>query len=303
MSRRSRDTAASNTYRFFVDPAAFQGDRVQLSDPELARQLGGVLRLGAGDRVTLLDGAGWLYVVVLEQVDRRGAIVGAVERREPATGAEPRVHLTLYLPLIRPERFEWALQKGVELGVAAFVPTLCAHSRAEGEPAARKLNRWRTIVREAAEQSRRGILPRLDAPMPFADACARAAGTRAFLLWEGQGAEGLRPAQRALLIGDDRRPTTDDRRPTNDDRRTTNDERAAADARESAASTSGARWSVVGGRWSILSGPEGGLAEDERRAAAAHGIMSVSLGPRTLRAETAPIVAATAILYELGELE
>lgn len=261
MPKRPRDTAASNTYRFFVDPGAIQGDRFQLSDPELAHQIAGVLRLGRGDRVTLLDGAGEQCVVLLEQVDRRGALSGTVERREPAEGAEPRAQLTLYLPLIRPERLEWALQKGTELGVAAFVPTVCAHSVVEG--AARKLDRWRKILREAAEQSRRARVPRLEPPVPFGDACARS-GAPALLLWEGHGAAGLRQVLRSLP--------------------------APASAAPQA--------SIA-----ILSGPEGGLAEDERRAAAEHGIISVSLGPRTLRAETAPIVAAAAILYELGDLE
>lgn len=266
---------------------------MRLSDPALAHQLGGVLRLSRGDRVTLLDGEGWQYVVALEQVERRGAVVGVVERREPAEGAEPRAQLTLYLPLIRPERFEWALQKGVELGAAAFVPTSCAHSVTEGGPAARKLERWRAIVREAAEQSRRGRLPRLEPPIPFAEACARAAGTRAFLLWEGAGAAGLRAALRALLADADERPTTDDQARGV----------RASDPADVLPAFTRQNSSLVIGPWSILSGPEGGLAEDERRAAATHGIIAVTLGPRTLRAETAPIVAAAALLYELGELE
>jgi 16S rRNA (uracil1498-N3)-methyltransferase len=51
-------------------------------------------------------------------------------------------------------------------------------------------------------------------------------------------------------------------------------------------------------RLAILSGPEGGIDAAELTTATGHGIMPVSLGPRILRAETAPIVAATAIFYE-----
>lgn len=53
----------------------------------------------------------------------------------------------------------------------------------------------------------------------------------------------------------------------------------------------------------LLSGPEGGLTDDERTAAQTCGIIPVTLGRRTLRAETAPLVAASALLYELGDLE
>ena len=52
----------------------------------------------------------------------------------------------------------------------------------------------------------------------------------------------------------------------------------------------------------LFIGPEGGFAEDEISVAASHRIIPVSLGPRILRAETAGLAAAAAILYELGDL-
>jgi 16S rRNA (uracil1498-N3)-methyltransferase len=51
----------------------------------------------------------------------------------------------------------------------------------------------------------------------------------------------------------------------------------------------------------VLSGPEGGIAPQELTTATQHGIMPISLGPRILRAETAPVAAAAIIFYELGE--
>lgn len=297
---RHRETADSNTYRFFVDPRAISGGRARLDDPELCHQIAGVLRLGPGDRVTLLDGAGRQLTVVLDDVPRRGPVTGAVEREDSADASEPPLQLTLYLPIIRPERFEWALQKGVELGVAAFVPTLCARSISEGGPAARKLERWRKIVREAAEQSRRGRIPPLADPIPFADACDRAAGGRAILLWEGSGAPGLRRVLRTQI---DQGPRTKDQRPEAAGQADTAEGETALADQKSAATASSAPSSLAARPWSILSGPEGGLTPDERHAAATRGIMEVSLGPRTLRAETAPIAAAAAIMYELGALE
>jgi 16S rRNA (uracil1498-N3)-methyltransferase len=254
--KRSHASLSSNTYRFFVPPESISGEQFVLDDPELGHQLGAVLRLGAGDRVLLLDGSGRQYVVVLERVERRGGVAGVVERAEDAPG-EPQLRLTLYAALIRPERFEWLLQKGVELGVAAFVPLVCARTAAEAA-APKKLDRWRRIVREAAEQSRRAVLPALHEPLGFAEGCARAAAEGpALLLWEGEGAIGLRQALAA----------------TNGD------------------------------SLGVLSGPEGGLTDEERREAEGRGIIAVTLGPRTLRAETAPIIAAAAVFYQHGELE
>lgn len=257
MPRRLRDTVHSNTYRFFVDSSAFDGERVRLFDPELGHQLANVLRLGRGDRVVLLDGEGWQYTVALETVERRGTVNGAIESREVASG-EPRLALTIYLPLIRAERFEWALQKGVELGAAAFVPTLCTRS-IDAAPDERRFTRWRRIIREAAEQSRRGRLPHLASARTFDEACTQLTPhSPALLLWEGDNATPLAEALR--LLRRDESPAT----------------------------------------LSIFSGPEGGLTGDERHCAERHGIMSVSLGPRTLRAETAPIAATAIIMYELG---
>ena len=83
---------------------------------ELAHQIANVLRLHAGDQVLLLDNTGWQHVVTLGAIGR-SLVEGTVEHSELAQG-EPRSKLTLYLALIRPEKFEWVLQKGTELGVS-----------------------------------------------------------------------------------------------------------------------------------------------------------------------------------------
>jgi len=53
----------------------------------------------------------------------------------------------------------------------------------------------------------------------------------------------------------------------------------------------------------LFSGPEGGFSASEFETALRYDMIAVTLGPRTLRAETAPIVATSAILYEMGDLD
>lgn len=248
----------SNTYRFFV-AQPIRDLVVTLDDPQLAHQLSSVLRLRPGDRVVLLDNNGWEFTIELSALSR-SQINGRVIKRLAAQG-EPATQITLFLALIRPERFEWALQKGTELGASAFVPLICARSRAT-DVGARKSERWQRIVREAAEQSRRGRLPSIAPATPFNDACAAAArADLAVLLWEGDDVDSLRATLAAA------RQTTQMR------------------------------------QIAVLSGPEGGLTHDECKIAQTHGIIPVTLGPRTLRAETAPLAATVAILYELGEMD
>jgi 16S rRNA (uracil1498-N3)-methyltransferase len=262
-SQTDQISALPNTYRFFVPPAALAGDSVQLSDPELAHQIGRVLRLRPGSRVLLLDGSGMHYLVRLTSVERT-QLAGEIEQRAAATG-EPALALTIYVSLLRAERFEWVLQKGTELGVSQFVPLRCARTQASDQPNERKLARWQRIIREAAEQASRARLPTLGPTLDFAAGCEHASTAElALLLWEGArlpASDQPTPTLRAVLRGQQPPPPT----------------------------------------LALISGPEGGFEPTELTSAAGRGIISVSLGPRILRAETAPIAAAAALFYELED--
>ena len=76
-----RQTTASNTYRFFVDPGAIQGRDLLIEAGELAHQIGTVLRLRPGERVVLLDNSGWQYIAALTSVER-ARVAGTIERKE-----------------------------------------------------------------------------------------------------------------------------------------------------------------------------------------------------------------------------
>lgn len=265
--QRHRSQAASNTYRFFVEPDALQGRSVTIDDPALVHQFNNVLRLGTGDTITLLDNSGWEYVVALDRVDRDG-VTGQVQSKSIAE-TEPQLKLSLYVALLRGEKFEWVLQKGTELGISAFVPVVCQRSVVDdiADIGATKIERWQRIIREAAEQSRRAKLPKLRPAMLFDSACEHAARrSRAFVLWEGSGARSLR----SLLTSD---------HPIN-------------------ASPHNTAFSI-----SLLTGPEGGFTESELATATMYRLDLASLGPRTLRAETAPIAAAAAVMFLHGDLD
>lgn len=168
--------------RFFVPPEAIVGQEVRLG-PELAHRMGRVLRLRVGEQVVLLDGSGREYEVELTALTARAA--GVVLASREGCG-EPAVRLVLYQALIKGQRFDWVLEKGTELGVAGFVPIVSSRSQVRpSEAASARLERWRRVIVEAAEQSGRCRLPEISPPLPFAEACASAAGLR-ILPWEGQ---------------------------------------------------------------------------------------------------------------------
>lgn len=270
-----------NTYRFFVPATALAGDTVQLRDAQLVHQIARVLRLAPGHHVLLLDGQGTACVVELTSLGRDD-LVGRIVRREHA-GGEASISLVLYLAMLRAEKFEWVLQKGTELGVRRFVPVQFARSLAADRADERKLERWRRIIREAAEQSCRGRLPNLAPPVDVASAYREAAAADlSIILWERE-APHLREALRPV------------------------EESASGDLGKGAACyapTASARESLSQknfthpGEIAILSGPEGGITDGELTLAREHGIIPISLGPRILRAETAPIAAISMIMYE-----
>jgi 16S rRNA (uracil1498-N3)-methyltransferase len=167
--------------RFFVREQLTVGATVQVDD--LAPQLAQVLRLQAGDEIVLLDGSGHEFHSRLRHVARRSA-AAEILAAQPCP-AEPRSLLTLYQCSLKHDKFEWVLQKGTELGVSRFVPVISARSIVR--PAAalhKKYDRWQEIVREAAEQSGRGRIPHIAAPLDWPAAVVDAPGVR-LLPWEG----------------------------------------------------------------------------------------------------------------------
>ena len=148
-------------HRFFVAPDVVAGDRFPLPR-SIERQVRNVLRLRDGDRLVLLTGDG------TERVCRLAAGECVVEEQRPAAG-EPRHRLTVIQSLLKGDALEEVVQHGTELGVAAFRLVVTVRCVAR-EISARRLERLRTIAREAAEQSERGIVPPIEGPMPLVEA-------------------------------------------------------------------------------------------------------------------------------------
>lgn len=160
--------------RFFVEPSAIAGDRFPVPSA-VAHQVSRVLRLRDGDRLTLLDGLGDEVRCRLES----GECV-VVERR--AASGEPLHQLTVWQALLKGDHLEPVIRHGTEIGIARF-GLLVSERCIARELSPRRLERLRTVAREAAEQAERGIVPPVDAPIPFAEALA-AAGPRSVLLFE-----------------------------------------------------------------------------------------------------------------------
>lgn len=201
-------------HRFLLPPKTFELATAELTiGGEIAHQLARVLRLSVGSQILLLDGLGSEFLAEVLEVERVGKhenVRVKLGEKRPAVG-EPRTRITLFQGLLKGEKFDYVLQKGTEVGIAAFVPTLTARCVSDGASPA-KLERWRKIVSEAAEQSRRGILPIVHEPISLQVAVVQlATHPLALVAWEDEQSRSLRqllqplanqPPQRvAWLIG------------------------------------------------------------------------------------------------------
>ncbi len=152
-------------HRFFLTPELIQNKMVTFP-PEIARQVIKVLRLEAGRQVQVLDGLGQEYLVELTDV-RPDLVAGRILETCSALG-EPLTRIHLYVALTQREKFEWILQKCTEVGVAEFTPMTTTRSLLQKpSEVAGRFPRWQSILREAAEQSHRGVVPTLHPAISF----------------------------------------------------------------------------------------------------------------------------------------
>ncbi|MBH8581393.1 16S rRNA (uracil(1498)-N(3))-methyltransferase [Halomonas pacifica] len=225
------------------------GDLVLPEGP--ARHLALVLRLREGAAVTLFDGQGREAEARIVEAGRKRVVV-RIEAVAEGRGESPlAVHLGQAIS--KGERMDYAIQKAVELGVAAITPLYTEHGdvRLKGDRAAKKLAHWQAVAASACEQCGRAVVPPVHPPLALAD-------------WLAGRDEALRLVLHPATSG-------------------------ALEAREAPADAA------------LLIGPEGGLAEAEVAAAREAGFLQLSLGPRILRTETAPVVALSLLQYRFGD--
>jgi len=214
-----------------------------------------VRRVQPGDVLWLFDGSGCDWPARVLAVGRHSV---DVTLGDPVPGiAELPVAVTLALGMPANERMDTLVEKAVELGVAAVQPLVCDRSvlRLAGERAERKREHWQAIAEAACEQSGRSLIP-LVHPVVALPTWLRT----------------LQPAAGAAAGGALRLVLS------------LQPQAAALPQLAARAADAGPLSAVL-----ALSGPEGGLTPQEEAAALGAGFAAVHLGPRVLRADTAPL--------------
>ena len=222
-----------------------------------AKHIGKVLRMQPGDKLQIVSDDGVSALAEVTAISETTVTVRCLEVL--AESHEPAVKITLAQGLAKGEKMDFIIQKAVELGAHSIVPVAMEHSvvRLDGAKADKKVERWQKIAEAAAKQSKRDIIPQVQAVQSVSQMLANNNCKTKIIAYECEDRMSLKTALREAGQLDD---------------------------------------------LLLIIGPEGGISEGELSKAREAGAVPVSLGRRILRAETAGLVAMSAIFYETGDL-
>ena len=122
------------------------------------------------------------FDIVADAVIRRGRVVTISDNRiefelgEEVPAESAAVQLTLLLAIFKFDRMEWAIEKCTELGVTRIVPVIARRTESHlASASVKRVERWRRIALQAAEQSRRASPPDIADPIKLREALTRSA--------------------------------------------------------------------------------------------------------------------------------
>ncbi len=242
--------------RFYVEPDLLRETSIVLTG-DIVHHIRDVVRFGVGDRFELLGGDGLAVLVEITRSEPRALTCQRLSERTLSVPAGPRIHLVLSLPKL--PKVDWIIEKSVELGAWSLHPVVSDHSflRKLSEISPARVARWNKLVLAATQQSGRGDLLEIHAPMKLEallgsiNLSSKCVG---LFPYEGEAALGLSQALEAALEG---RP----------------DE----------------LWLFVGS--------EGGFSAREVELFRKKGLPPVGMGEQILRVETACVAALSIIKY------
>jgi 16S rRNA (uracil1498-N3)-methyltransferase len=176
------------TIRVHVEQTLATGAEVIITG-QAVEHVGRVLRMQAGDAITLFNGDGHHYAGRLVEAGKRALRV-AVESAMPADNESP-LSLVLVQGVARGDKMDFIMQKATELGVAAIVPVTTERSevKLDAGRAEKRLAHWQAVVLGACEQSGRAVVPAVlpALPLPAWLASLGADSRRRLALMPGEG--------------------------------------------------------------------------------------------------------------------
>lgn len=247
-------------YHFYTEKSNIFEDHIVLEGADV-NHIRNVLRMRDGEELIICDGEGTDHYCRIRGNDGKKLIADIM--KSCGSEAELSAKIVLFQGLPKKDKMELIIQKAVELGASTIVPVMTKRvivKAGSDEKESRKLERWQSIAKSAAEQSGRGMIPTVSETVSFEKALKMASELEAAII----------PYENA--------DSSDD---------------GMNSSREIIKSLKNNK--SIG----IFIGPEGGFEPEEAESAIGSGIKAISLGRRILRTETAGLAALAIIGFEL----
>ncbi|MBM7560716.1 RsmE family RNA methyltransferase [Fusibacter tunisiensis] len=250
-------------HRFFLGKSDLVLDQVILiNESETLKHLKLSLRVKLSESIELISDQ-FTYICQIQSIEE-DQITTKIQSKESHSN-ETSSTIDLFQCVPKGTKLELILQKNVELGVKKFYLVDSKRCVADytGKDISKKIMRFERIIKEAAKQSKRDIVPEIEGPYTLKDVSKKIDTYDVFLvLYENEESTSIGEKLNALK------------------------------------SINSGKLKI-----GILVGPEGGLEPYEVDDLQANGAFSVSLGKRILRTETAGFTAVTIAQYIMGEFE
>ena len=182
--------------RLFVEDDLSSRSEFSLNEED-SRYISQVLRMRAGEEVTVVDGNGLECLCEVFSLSKKEVTLKIVDKHENNT--EPPYKVTLFQSVSKGERMDLTIQKATELGVYEIVPVLSERCvvRLDPKDSKSKIDRWQKIALEASRQSGRGIVPKITSPVSFDEALSMIESFDLTVFpWEEEKDKGLKTALR-----------------------------------------------------------------------------------------------------------
>ena len=191
-------------HRFFIPSSAREDKLIRIAGQD-AHHIRNVLRLKPGEEISVIEEGNENEELRCGILPGSGEEVLAELYFIRPLNAELPIRITLCQGLPKGDKMDLVIQKSVELGVNRIIPLRCERSVASwAGKEEKKLERCRKIVRSAAEQSGRGIIPEVLSPMGMKEALTECAGTRILFPYElAEGMERTRNLLCSIKAGED----------------------------------------------------------------------------------------------------
>lgn len=225
---------------------------------ENARHISKVMRMTSGDRIIVVSN----NIASICEILSVGQEIVVKQTGETIPSSEMPIQVHIACGLPKGDKLEFIAQKGTELGMYALIPFSAERSivKWDEKKGEKKTERLQKIAQEAAEQSHRNHVPTISNPISFKQLINTLSNFDAVFIADEEDAK----KEMRTRFADKLKKVYDNELK-----------------------------SIL-----LIFGPEGGISRNEAQLLLNAGAETMSLGPRILRAETAPLYALSAISYE-----